>query len=215
VEASSPVGRRRWRWVLLVVLLLLAGWAAWTASALLSARTDLRAAQQELESARAQADGPSLVELVDVVETARSRASAADEALSAPGPRWAARVPIIGRSVEGPAAVAGAVDAVLATAGEALPQLVAVEAQGGRVDLDALERLETALLAGASRSAAPLRRLEAVELSLTPGAVRRPCSRPSGCWKAVPGTWRTPAGRRAPWPGCWGPTVPATWCSRS
>lgn len=137
---------RRWRLVVTVLLLVLIGTAGWLGWQGWHALRDLKAAEASAEDLRASFtdDDPAvrdraIADLQDAAAAARGRTD---------GPLWGAltHLPVVGDDVRGVRAISSSLD-TLAT--DAVPPLVTTVdgldgiTTKGRIDLDAVRRLET------------------------------------------------------------------------
>lgn len=145
-------------------------WAEQTVSAALAARAALQTARADLVALEASTGlGPTRVaEHVAADEVLAQRAL---HRLAATAPSWAARVPLLGRSIVAERTVATASLAVLAAIH---PVVVDSEDLGraGHVDVTKLRSAARALASGASRVRGPLAALARLDTGLTPPQVR-------------------------------------------
>ena len=137
---------RRWRLVVTVLLLVLIGTAGWLGWQGWHALRDLKAAEASAEDLRASFtnDDPTVRDrAIDELQEAASSARGRTD-----GPLWGAltRLPGVGDDVRGVRAISSSLD-TLAT--DAVPPLVTTVdgldgiTTKGRIDLDAVRRLET------------------------------------------------------------------------
>ena len=169
-------------WLVVVAAVVV---AVWTAVALVQARDDLTAARAALvEAAEAKDPATAARRLAD----AERRLSRAAGRLQQLGPRFAAAVPLMGRTVEAAreTAIAGAV--VSDQAGRVLDAVPDDLLAPGRVDLAGLAEVERALRNAADRTRQPVQRLVALELDGTPDAVAKGVREAQTRVANVPGT---------------------------
>ncbi len=163
------VARRVVAALAVVVLLLL----AWTALALLRARTDLEGARLSLEAARTEGTSPGDVRaaLADAENDLR-QATASTGAL---GPALIAHVPLLGRTVTAVDATGAAALEVVSAGRSALLRIdrAGPLLSAGRVDVAALDEASAGLRQAARRSEEPVRDLEQAPTSMVPGVVGR------------------------------------------
>lgn len=136
--------------------------------ALTQARDDVAQARWSLAEAR---DAPDPAAAAGSLADAERRLLRAAGRLQQPGPRLAAAVPVLGRSVEAARDTAIAGSVVAEQAGNVLRALPEDLLVGGRVDLDGLARVEQALRVAADRTRRPVQRLVDLELGGTPAAL--------------------------------------------
>lgn len=142
----------------------------WAAVVLLAARDDARAAERELDAARA---APDAATALAHLRNAQDYFASVRSDVTAPGPRLVAALPAVGRTVtavqrgaEAGEAVSGALTEVIASV-----QYQSVVREGGAIDAEAARVLEAALRAAADDVAGPVRALSEIETGLVPGAV--------------------------------------------
>lgn len=160
---------RAWRWIGLGVGLAVVGMLAWGVIAGILARNRLDAVRADVATLVHSAGAEHDVE----VRLSRDLSAARDAVgqLNGWGPRFLGALPVVGRSMQAERVTAGAALSVL----EAVQVLIR-DTRGlgtaGQVDLDQLRRLGSDLAAAARTTADPVRRLQALNLGLTPGFVR-------------------------------------------
>ena len=149
---------------------LVVGLAAWTLIVLLSVRDDLTRARSSLEQAR---DSDAVEDTVTLLAAAQADLQTPVDRLNQPGPRLAAAVPLLGRSVSSVTRTAQATLAVTRGARQVLlaattgPPLL----DGGRLDPSRLAEVEQQLRDAADASRLPVRALLAQDTGLVPGTV--------------------------------------------
>ena len=160
-----PTAVRRVLWGLLAVLLVA---VVWTALVLLSVRSDLEEARDQLVTA---ADAEDVTAARLRIAGARERLERADRRLDHPGPRLVGALPVAGRTV---AAIRDTTNATLAVvvAGQqlliALPDPLMAD---GRIDVQGLREVVGIARGAADSTRRPVAELEEVELGLVPDVV--------------------------------------------
>lgn len=150
--------RRRWRLVVLGLVVVVIGLGVWTAISGLVAAHRLRAVRADIEQLTQQTalDRATLQRrLTADAATARSAGSL----LGQVGPRIVGWLPVVGRNVDAERAVADASTVALQAGAVLARQTDGLDNGQGGVDVDRLRSAATALADASTRLRAPLRRL--------------------------------------------------------
>lgn len=148
-----PSDRRRLIWrALLVVAVLWAAWATWTA---LRVKAEAESARRDLREARAELDVESLLEgdALEVLADAADRFAAIEARLDNPLLAPARAAPVVGRQLRAASSQAGAAAEALEAVGDVGAEVVALAEEGlasGPARVDLLRRI--AAVAGEGRA---------------------------------------------------------------
>ncbi|MEO6713994.1 MAG: DUF4012 domain-containing protein [Mycobacteriales bacterium] len=151
-----------------VLVLAVLTWGAWAA---VHTRDDVAAARQALT--RVRASGSSIGDVQAALTAAHERLATGRQRMNQPGPRIAARLPIVGRSYAAVRHTAAAADSVVEASRTILVSVdVTTLLVRGGFDLATLERMRASLTAAAAETSTPLQRLRDLRTGWTPGSVQ-------------------------------------------
>ncbi len=156
---------RRVLWGLLAVLAVA---VVWTVLVLLSVRSDLESAREQLVTA---ADAEDVTAARLRIAGARERLERADRRLAHPGPVLIGALPVVGRTVDAIADTTGATLAVVVSGQQLLAALPDPLMTEGRIDVAALREVARVAQGAADRTRGPVAQVEDVELGLVPDLV--------------------------------------------